>query len=104
HFTPLSNGLSTPRPLHCPADLFRTAAPDFPSFKNENLSYFVGVTSDFQQPNSMLAGDRNVTNRSSVFSIIRSSVANPLEWTVELHRFKGNVLFADGHVEQLNEV
>jgi len=104
HFTPLSNGLSTPRPLHCPADLLRTPAPDFASFKNENLSYFVGVTSDFQQPNSILAGDRNVTNRSSTFSIVRSSVANPLEWSVELHRFKGNVLFADGHVEQLNEV
>ncbi len=104
HFAPLSNGLATPRPLHCPADLLRTTALDFASFKNENLSYFVGVTSDFQQPNSILAGDRNITNRSSVFSIVRSSVANPIEWTVELHRFKGNVLFADGRVNQLNEV
>ena len=103
HFTPLANALATAQPLHCPADLFRSPAKDFASLKNENLSYFVGVTSDFQRPNSILAGDRNITNRSSTFSIVRSSVGNPLEWTIELHRFKGNVLFADGHVEQLNE-
>src|SRR5436190_5472198 len=46
-FQPLSNDLVTPKLLLCPSDYVRWAATNFGSFKNENLSYFVGVTADF---------------------------------------------------------
>src|SRR5207248_4425728 len=34
--------------------------------------------------------------------IVQLRANNFLRWTHELHRFKGNLLFSDGHVEELN--
>ena len=104
HFVPLSNTLNTPRALRCPADAERISATEFGSFKNDNLSYFVGVSARYDRPNSILSGDRNITNdASSNPSIVRSSSDHPFQWTAELHRFKGNLLFADGRVEQMGD-
>ncbi len=103
HFAAMSNELSTPKPLNCPAELTRFVAADFAHFKNENLSYFVGVSSDFNRPNSILAGDRNITNDASHSpTIVRQPFGSVVRWTEELHRFKGNLLFADAHVEERN--
>ena len=103
HFAALSNELDTPRVLTCPADS-RWAAWRFASFDNDHLSYFVGVKADFMAPYSILAGDRNITNDHSASpTLIRSTAALPFRWTEELHRFKGNLLFADGHVQEVNE-
>jgi prepilin-type N-terminal cleavage/methylation domain-containing protein/prepilin-type processing-associated H-X9-DG protein len=102
-FQPLSNELVTPKLLVCPADFARYPATNFALFKNENLSYFIGVTADFARPDSVLAGDRNVTNDSSKSpTIMRSGFGVPIHWTKELHRYRGNLLFADAHVEQLD--
>jgi prepilin-type N-terminal cleavage/methylation domain-containing protein/prepilin-type processing-associated H-X9-DG protein len=100
HFLPLSNVLATPKLLNCPAELTRLPAETFASFRNNNLSYFVGVNSEFRKPNSVLAGDRNITNNSAApSSIVHYSFVQPVYWTRELHRLKGNLLFADGRVE-----
>src|SRR5277367_1938035 len=42
HFQVMSNELSTPKILICPADI-RTIAANFVSLKNKNVSYFVGL-------------------------------------------------------------
>ncbi|MBC8094643.1 MAG: prepilin-type N-terminal cleavage/methylation domain-containing protein [Akkermansiaceae bacterium] len=103
HFAAMSNELITPKPLNCPSDLARATAVRFSAFKNENLSYFVGVSSEFQRPNSILAGDRNITNDASRLpTIVRQPFGSVVRWTEELHRFKGNLLFADAHVEERN--
>jgi len=103
HFLVLSNELVFPRILFCPTDL-RVAATNFPSFQNENLSYFVGVNSTFDKPESVLAGDRNLaTNAWSQPTILGYSPASSLSWTWEMHQHQGDVLFADGHVEQWND-
>jgi prepilin-type N-terminal cleavage/methylation domain-containing protein/prepilin-type processing-associated H-X9-DG protein len=102
-FQPLSNELITTRLLVCPTDFARLTATNFASLKNENLSYFVGVTADFARPESIVTGDRNVTNDSAKSpSIMRSGFGVPIRWTRELHRYRGNLLFADAHVEQLD--
>ena len=102
HFQVLSNEAVTPRLLVCPADT-RPVAPDFASLKNDNLSYFVGLTSTFDQPNSILAGDRNLTNQAAGASAIaRFGPSSSLSWTRELHQFKGNLLYADGRVVEKN--
>ncbi|HLP75790.1 MAG TPA: DUF1559 domain-containing protein, partial [Candidatus Paceibacterota bacterium] len=62
HFSAMSNELLTPKPLACPSELLRVAAQNFSVFKNDNLSYFAGVNATFSRPNSILAGDRNITN------------------------------------------
>ncbi len=102
HFQTLSNELGTPKVLVCPADT-RQPAPTFAELKNENLSYFVGVNAEFGRPDSVLAGDRNITNDLyGLSTITRLSPQYALRWTHELHQFKGNLLFADGHVVQKN--
>jgi prepilin-type processing-associated H-X9-DG protein len=103
HFQALSNELATPRLLVCPTDRDRLTAPDFQDFNNLNVSYFVGANADYSLPNSMLAGDRNITNTSfGGQSIVRLDNGYGAYWTGEMHQFKGNILFADARVEQLN--
>lgn len=103
HFQALSNELVFPQILVCPADL-RPAATNFQAFQNENLSYFVGVTAMFDKSESILAGDRNLaTNSWSQPTILGLGPDSRLWWTWELHQQKGDVLFADGHVEQWND-
>jgi prepilin-type processing-associated H-X9-DG protein len=55
------------------------------------------VNAEYGRPTMVLAGDRNLASAGT------NAAGNPaLRWTEELHRHKGNVLFADGHVERLN--
>jgi prepilin-type processing-associated H-X9-DG protein len=72
----------------------------FARLANTNLSYFVGLGCDYSRPDSVLAGDRNLTNDFMTQAFIR--LHRGWRWTVELHRLRGNLLFADGHVEEKN--
>jgi prepilin-type N-terminal cleavage/methylation domain-containing protein/prepilin-type processing-associated H-X9-DG protein len=102
HFQALSNTLDTPRLLRCPTDT-RTNAEHFGILRNVNISYFVGVNAEYSKPGSILAGDRNITSDSYASgSILRLNPNAPAEWTSGCHEFKGNLLFADAHVEQSN--
>ncbi len=102
HFQALANELTTPMILRCPMDS-RVAARNFPSLQNSNVSYFVNVRAEHGRSTSILAGDRNLTNDAAAGqSVLRMDANHYLRWTAELHRFKGNLLFADGHVEELN--
>jgi prepilin-type N-terminal cleavage/methylation domain-containing protein/prepilin-type processing-associated H-X9-DG protein len=104
HFQTLSSELVAPRLVVCPADS-RLPASSFGTLSNENLSYFVGVKAAYNQPNSILAGDRNITNDwTGPATIVHLGPNQFLRWTHELHRFKGNLLFADGRVEELNSL
>jgi prepilin-type processing-associated H-X9-DG protein len=100
HFQALSNELGSPKVLVCPADN-RSAAQSFSLLSNEHLSYFVGINASYDQPGSVLAGDRNVrvTGRGSETILYPGNTA-PLLWTADLHQFRGNLLFADAHVEE----
>jgi prepilin-type N-terminal cleavage/methylation domain-containing protein/prepilin-type processing-associated H-X9-DG protein len=101
HFLPLTNEMQSPKVLTCPADL-RAPAASFASFQNSNLSYFVAANPEFGNSRSVLAGDRNLG--PTYGSTARVGGVYYLKWTSEMHRYKGNVLFADGHVEQLNDL
>ena len=102
YFQAASNELVTPRILICPADTRQPAAA-LAFVKNENMSYFLGLNATMARPSSILAGDRNITNDwIPNLTVARLGPENFLRWTHELHQFKGNLLFADGHVEELN--
>lgn len=96
HFQTLAGFLQTPAILLCPADT-RTAATNFAGLLNTNVSYFVNLTADYSRPMSILAGDGNLTGQGT---LIRLASGAALAWTAEQHKFKGNLLFADGHVEE----
>jgi len=100
HFQVMSNELSTPKILICPADT-RTAAAKFARLKNENVSYFVGLEANDANPQMFLVGDRNITGteapENGVLKLVPGGAAS---WTDAIHGKKGNVGLADGSVQQ----
>lgn len=103
HFQALSNDLAETKLLVCPSDLARSPARDFFRLRSEHLSYLVGVNADYSKPKALLAADRNLTNeQTGSGTIIQTGIGAPWRWTSEMHRFKGNLLFADGHVDEHN--
>jgi len=101
HFAPLASELANPKPLFCPADLARGPAESFRALQNSNVSYAVAVTASYNEPSSVLATDRNLTNNGD--RLPSTAMANhDITWTREMHILKGDVLFADTHVEELN--
>src|SRR5262245_30771210 len=102
HFQILSSELVTPKVVICPSDS-RQPADNFAILGNQSVSYFVGISAVPASPDSILAGDRNLTNDwSKPATLLRFGPSNSLHWTSELHRFKGDLLFADGRVEERN--
>lgn len=97
NFQSLATELGTPKLLICPTDT-RLPATNFSHLANLNLSYFVGVDADYNHPESILAGDRNLV--ASPGQSIYSGAGQTLRWSRTMHQFKGNLLFADGHVEE----
>jgi hypothetical protein len=105
HFLAISNQLSTPKILFCPAEFEggRTIAPDFAHLKNLNTSYFVGVVSNEIDPQLFLSGDRNITNGIPLNNgILELTASRPAVWTTEIHNRVGNIACADGSVMQLS--
>jgi prepilin-type processing-associated H-X9-DG protein len=81
----------------------RFPAPNFTTFGNANLSYFVGLDAKKANSSSFLCGDRNVTNGLAPKDAVMELTTNtPAGWTDEIHETNGNVLFSDGSVRELN--
>lgn len=116
----MSNELGqAPKVLVCPSDA-RKPADTFTNFANINLSYFVGVSADDSQPQSLLAGDRNLgagtkPDRKYGFSpesglgndvaIQTNSKTGPVCWSLKIHSWDmnecGNILLGDGSAQQV---
>ena len=99
NFQPLADILQNPTILVCPADT-RLAATSFATLQNTNISYFVGVNAEYDQPMSILAGDGNLAASSTM---VHGTAGGRLTWNRALHGYKGNVLFADDHVEEWSD-
>jgi prepilin-type processing-associated H-X9-DG protein len=103
HFQVLSSDLLVTRSIICPQDQ-REPARNWPTMVNTNVSYFIDIDGKPSSPMSILAGDRNITAASSV--IFRVSQSDRPNWvkSVGLHGDQGHLVFADGHVEELDSV
>jgi len=103
HFQAMSNELSTPKILACPADT-RKLAPGFSVLSNTNISYFVSLDAKDSAPQVLLAGDHNLmTNGVPVPSGLLELTTNlTASWTARMHKNAGNVAFGDGHVDTLS--
>ena len=93
-FQAMAAELGTPNVLICPADS-RRAAARFEKLQTANLSYFSDASGDYFQPETVLAGDRNIDAGEVA---MQADGSLEFRWTIALHRFKGNLLYADGHV------
>jgi len=107
----LSNELVSPKLLICPSDSRRTPATNFAQVCLEcagsHMSY-VGnlklLPEDAGKATAILAADDNLRPpRWPCYEVGAATLDPPtkFEWTANRHRFKGNILFADGHVEYL---
>ena len=131
----MSNELSTPKVLACPSDE-RNAHTNFVIqagnaspvasqwFNNLEVSYFLGIDASDNNPQMMLAGDRNIysvqpptTTLPTTFpnngygALLNSAVALGTNfpanvvtptWTDKMHQKNGNALLSDGSVQQLS--
>jgi prepilin-type N-terminal cleavage/methylation domain-containing protein/prepilin-type processing-associated H-X9-DG protein len=117
-FLALSNELVATRLLICPSDSSPAPATNFaqllnPSFgvhtcwrsHSSYLANFHLASEDVGLSDSVLARDRNLVLARKLYSPMTGSFYSTQvtelfasEWNGELHRFKGNILFADGHV------
>ncbi len=98
-FQVMSNELSTPRILVCPADAGQSAAPGFGSgFDNSHVSYFAGLDAADDRPAMFLSGDDNFAIRGRpVKSGVLSLATNArVTWTAARHVNRGNIGLADG--------
>ncbi len=105
YFQVMSNLLSSPKSLVCPAD-DRLPVTNFAGLNNSNISYFAGLNADETTPEMFLAGDSNLTTNgvptASGVALIKSTVV--MGWTTNRHDGQGNVALADGSVQGLRLV
>jgi prepilin-type N-terminal cleavage/methylation domain-containing protein len=103
HFQVVSNELSTPKVIFCPADASRMTATNFVFFNNSNVSYFINLDVTNTDPQAILSGDRNLTNGTPIRNGILILTTNrPAGWTAEIHNNVGNLGLSDGSVQQVS--
>jgi hypothetical protein len=116
-FRAMSNELSTPKNLLCPADARRDWATNFSTLNNSNVSYFVGLDVTNETNSQMfLSGDDNFAGSGVPVKsgLLQLSTSSPMAWTSGRHvsdnshfwtaaryRFVGNIGMADGSVQQV---
>ena len=102
HFKVMSNELSTPKILICPADT-RTVADNFVNLKNQSVSYLVSLDVSETIPQMFLDGDRNLTSDDQPETgILKLVPGQRLSWTPSIHVNQGNIGLADGSVQQFS--
>lgn len=102
YFQVLSNELTLPKILACRADE-RVPATNFTSdFNSSHVSYFVGLDAREEQPYSILAGDRKMTNwKGALGGVVDLTSEKRVGWARSIHDGCGNIAFGDGSVRKL---
>jgi len=101
-FQVMSNELSTPRVLICPADSDRSVANSFAfGFDNSHVSYFAGLDAADDKPAMFLSGDDNfdIGGRPVKSGLLLLATNAPVSWTAARHINQGNIGLADGSVQ-----
>jgi hypothetical protein len=104
HYLALSNELSSPKVLRCPAEGNRPKASSWDQLTNNTagLSYFTGLNASEFQPQSILSGDRNLTtNGRPAMGVISISSSTVFGFTRELHLTYGYIGLGDGSAQQV---
>ena len=100
----MSNELSMPKVLYCPADTEHVSATNFTTgFSDANISYFFNLDGNETNPQMILAGDDNLAvNGVRVYpGILNLSTNSSVTWTKERHNGTGNIGLADGSVQSI---
>lgn len=101
NFFVMSNELSTPKILYCPADKGRFAATSFQTgFNNENVSYFVSLDANTNSAHALLSGDANfaISGVPVKSGLLELWTNTPATWTSARHFRSCNICLADGSI------
>jgi hypothetical protein len=113
-FQVMSNELSVPKTVVCPADT-RLSATNWASpnqggdFNSTKVSYAVGIDAEDTRPNMVLASDRNLgisqstAPASTLYVGLVRLTTNPVTtaWSDRVHQKAGNIGLSDGSVQQV---
>ncbi len=102
HFQKLKNYRLEPRWFICPFETNRQAAVSFEALNDLNISYFLNADASINNPSrTILAGDRflQVKGQPIQPGLFVLTTNSNVSWTPNLHVSRGNLAFADGHVE-----
>ncbi len=103
HFRVLSNELSTPKILVCPADKTRVVADSWLMMAGlENVSYFAGTSAEESKPQSILMGDSNILGGGGGLDPYwNNAVGSSIDatWENNIHRIRGNIGLSDGSAQ-----
>ena len=105
-----SNEFNSTKILLCPADLQKRFADTWGKLDgNINISYFIGLDADEIKPDTILAGDRNVTsvtgngfNDFAFGTWLGTSI--DAAWQNTIHQNKGDLVLSDGSVHEASTV
>jgi prepilin-type processing-associated H-X9-DG protein len=106
-FQVMSNQLSTPRILVCPADTEHVPATNFTSdFNNSHISYFLCPDASETFPQMILAGDDNLSVNGVPVKpgILEITNCDEVSFTSARHNHVGNIAFADGSVSEVSSL
>ena len=126
-YATVSNELSTPKIVICPSDTRQNLATNTWVFvrnmtaiatKGKVPSYFIGINATEEQPQSILAGDRNIVNTNTtangninthkVLNVVlatqanNTTILNKIGYNSQIHQSAGNILLGDGSVQQVS--
>jgi len=108
-FRTISNELSSPKVLACSSDGGATKESRWDRLgggANGNISYVLGLRADEVRPQSILSGDRNMTNSSvqGAQGLVGSGgmtfTSTNSNWGVGIHQNAGNLGLGDGSAAQ----
>ena len=102
-FQVMSNELSTPRVLACPADAERTFVTNWNELNASHISYFIGVdVTNKEQSQMVLDGDDNflIGGTPVKSGLLEFSSNSPVAWSEKRHKYVGILGFADGSVRE----
>ena len=90
---------ASPEVVQCPSDN-RTPSSSWEMLAMDQISYFFNLEAAPENPESLLAGDRNLfRNGVPVSGVVTFNDKELPEWGRDLHSTRGNILKADGTVE-----
>lgn len=103
YFQLLTNELGTPKVLFCPDDKKRPPVLNFSDLNKTNSSYFIGLDAHETLPQTMLSGDRNITNGFlPKRGVLELTTNHPAGFTDKIHIRQGNIALGDGSVQQVS--
>ena len=104
-FQVMSNELSTPYVLVCPADEeHRPPAQNFSTQLSGHISYFIGLQND-HNPQAMFSGDDNfeIGGMAVEPSLLELPTNALVSWSASRHNHTGNLLLGDGSIQSTTD-